>query len=1348
MQDKDESRKQLLDELETLRRRNRELEASVARLERVEQALLAGESRYRSLVENLPVKVFIKSPDSVFISCNRSFAEDLGLEPEDLCGKTDHDFYPTDLADKYRADDRRILESGSTEELDEKHVRDGQERFVRTIKTPVKDEAGNVTGILGAFWDITDRRRAESESARWRALLEAVIDQSPVGIMVAEASDCRVFIVNKEAQRINGQTREKQVQVSLRDRQEMTWSCFYPDGTPWPPLELPLPKAAVRAESTENQEMLLRRADGTESLILCNAAPIRDDQGTMIAGVVTFLDVTARSQMAEALRASEEKHRLAMEAATDGLWDWDVSAGQVYYSPVWSSILEEKEVEPTYASWETRLHPQDRQRVLSSLRGHLDGHTHNWHCEHRLRTGGGQWKWVVGRGRVVDRDAEGRPLRMVGTMTDIGKRKQAEQGLERANTFLRAVIEQAPFGIQVCEGTADDWELTTINKEAQRIIGVPEQQHQGLGWAEGRPKRPEKSTWKMFRADGSPWPPEQAPLVAAMLEGKVTKNEEMIIRRPDGTEFTILCNAAPIYDGGGALIGGIVTYPDVTERKKALQALLESEERYRLLVETMRDGLAVQRDGRLTFVNQSFCRMLGYSPNELIGRNMIALLDEPNRLEFDRQMVRRRKGAADPYELELTGRGGRKVYTLVSPQPAFEEDGVYRGSFGVFTDITGRKRAEEAMRASEANYRAIFDSANDAIFVHDAETGAILDVNLMACEVCGYEKDDLCRLTVGDFSAGEPPYTQEEALKWIAKALQGRPQVFEWEGKTKDGQPFWVEVSLKCAEIDGKRRVLSIAREIADRKRAEEALRASEANYRAIFDSANDAIFVHDATTGRILDVNRKTCEMFGYAAHELRHVDVGQISSAAHPYTDEQAMIKVEKAAEGHPQIFEWQARSKDGRLFWVEVSLKRVEIGGRPCVLAIARDIADRKQAEDERRRLEAQIQHAQKLESLGVLAGGIAHDFNNLLVAILGNAELALMDLSPVSPALESIQAIEAAGRRAADLCRQMLAYSGKGKFIVEPIDLNEVVTEMAHLLEVSISKKVALRYHLAGGLPSVEADATQIRQIIMNLITNASEAVGQESGVISIGTGAMNCDRPYLSESYLDDDLPAGRYVYLEVTDTGCGMDDETRRKLFDPFFTTKFTGRGLGMAAVLGIVRGHKGAIKVYTEPGRGTTFKILLPEHGGPAQPLASEPADEMDWSAFGTVLLVDDEEAVRSICRQVLEKVGFTVLAAEDGRQALDLFREHPDEIVCVLLDLTMPNMDGEETFRELRRIRKDVRVILASGYNEQEVINRFAGKGLAGFIQKPYELRKLIAKMRQILEGPGGHTDAVSGR
>ncbi len=398
---------------------------------------------------------------------------------------------------------------------------------------------------------------------------------------------------------------------------------------------------------------------------------------------------------------------------------------------------------------------------------------------------------------------------------------------------------------------------------------------------------------------------------------------------------------------------------------------------------------------------------------------------------------------------------------------------------------------------------------------------------------------------------------------------------------------------------------------------------------------------------------------------------------------------------------------------------------------------DITASKRAEEERLKVERKLLDAQKLESLGVLAGGIAHDFNNLLTGVLGNASMARAELSPSSAVQSYVEQIEKAAMRAADLCKQMLAYSGKGRFVLDDIDLSELVAETTHLLVASMSKRAKLKFHLADSLPVVRADATQIRQIVMNLVINASEAIGDRDGQVTIQTGELEASSAYLASAFSAPELAPGRYCFVEVSDDGCGMDSNTLARIFDPFFTTKFTGRGLGLAAVLGIVRGHKGTIKVYSEAGKGTTFKILLPGQGMSSKTVSQIVRPKADWTGSGTILVVDDEDSVRAVAIRMVEKLGFNAVPAVDGREGLMRFTED-EGIVAVLLDLTMPRMDGEETFRELRLIRPAVKVVLMSGFNEQDAINRFTGKGLAGFLQKPFRVDDLREKLRGILGEP----------
>ena len=502
----------------------------------------------------------------------------------------------------------------------------------------------------------------------------------------------------------------------------------------------------------------------------------------------------------------------------------------------------------------------------------------------------------------------------------------------------------------------------------------------------------------------------------------------------------------------------------------------------------------------------------------------------------------------------------------------------------------------------------------------------------------------------------------------------------------------------------------------------------------AVAASSPDGIIGH-TPEGVVTDWNPGAQNIFGYTAEEMIGQPFTRLMNDQHKGEGSDLLERVARG-ETIPE-FETVRRHKDGSPRHVSIDFRPIRDSAGHIIGAckFVRDIGGRKRAETDRQEMDRKLRETQKLESLGVLAGGIAHDFNNLLAGILGNASLARADISPSSSAVQYLDDIVTASRRAAELCHQMLAYSGRGKFVITSINLNQLVEDTTHLLSISISKTCVLHFNMAPELPTVAADATQLRQIIMNLVINASEAIGNRSGVIAISSGVARIDAEYARTLQHDDLLEHGDYVFLEISDNGGGMDSETLDHIFDPFYTTKFTGRGLGLAAVLGIVRSHKGAMKVYSEPGRGSTFKLFLPCETQTDKPAAAPSEKETVIEASGAVLVVDDEETVRTVSARTLERLGYTVELAEDGRVAVEKYRADPSRYRLVLLDLTMPHLDGEETFRQLRHINPGVRVLLMSGFNEQEAVGRFTGKGLAGFVQKPFEANSLAKAIHRVL-------------
>ena len=676
-------------------------------------------------------------------------------------------------------------------------------------------------------------------------------------------------------------------------------------------------------------------------------------------------------------------------------------------------------------------------------------------------------------------------------------------------------------------------------------------------------------------------------------------------------------------------------------------------------------------------------------------------------------------------EIETTGtmnpiltRDGREVMIEWSNRPIKDDDGSLVWILAIGQDITERMLAEDAIRESEERFRRLSDAAEEGIAIHDQ--GVIVDANEALARMFGYELEELIGMYAEKLAT---PETWQTILKNITA---GYDKPYEGIGVRKDGSTFVCQLAGKPYQYQGKTLRVAAFRDITTLKKTEEALRESEEKYRLVVENAGEGIVVYQ--DGELKYYNKKIVEIMGYTEEEYASIDH---ISLLHPDDKEIALERYRKRHRGEevPDSYEVRILCKNGETKWVTVIPVVMTWQDKPATLTFIIDITERKQAEETMVRL-------QKLESLSVLAGGIAHDFNNLLMGILGYAELAKAELGPESPGRNSVERIEESALLAADITKQMLAYSGKGKFVIEPINLSRLIAEMTHLLEAVVSKKSVLKFNLEGELPAVDADATQLRQVVLNLVTNASEAIGDRSGVINVTTGVMECDADYLVATYLKEEMEAGIYSYLEVSDTGCGMDEEMRAKIFDPFFTTKFAGRGLGLAAVLGIIRGHKGAIKVDSAPGRGSTFRLLFPISTETAKEKADTGEQPVDSRISGTILVVDDEESIRALAKLVLEKSGVKVLTAEDGRKGVEIFRKHQDEISVVVLDMTMPHMGGEETFNEIKKIRKDVRVILSSGYDEQQVTSGFVGKGLAGFIQKPYRPSELIEKLRQLFK------------
>ena len=745
--------------------------------------------------------------------------------------------------------------------------------------------------------------------------------------------------------------------------------------------------------------------------------------------------------------------------------------------------------------------------------------------------------------------------------------------------------------------------------------------------------------------------------------------------------------------------------------------------RFKMMIEASTEEVYLARpDGELVYVNEAAAKSLGYTVGEMLALGVPGFdpLIGPRFAAYFEEVKQREPQLSETCQIT---RDGRKVFKEMRSVYLNIEGDEYICGFG--RDVTRRKEAEEALRSKTEELDRYFTNSLDLLCVGNTD-GYFLRLNPQWEKTLGYSLSELEGSRFIDLVHPDDVAPTLEAVS----ALRGQKEILNFTNRyrCRDGTYRFIE----WRSYPEGETIYAVARDITERKRIEDELRESENKLKSIFRSTPSGIgLVLDRV---ILEVNEQLCNMTGYVREEL----IGKSARMLYPTEDDYETVGIEKyrqIAEQGKGTVETRWLRKDGSVIDVLLSSSPLEAEDlSKGVTFTALDITRQKRAEDERISAERKFLHSQKLESLGVMAGGIAHDFNNLLMVIMGNLDLSLKMLPGDSPAQNNIERALQATRTAANLTRQMLDYSGKGKFLSSEVDLNGLIENNTDLYRASVPRGIVLDIDLSGGLPVIEADAGQIQQAIMNLIANAAEAIGDKAGTVTISTALVEAGAEELSRSRIEGRPGAGRFVRLELSDNGCGMDAGLQERIFDPFFSTKFTGRGLGMCAVLGIVRGHKGAIMIDSAVGEGTRVTILLPVTGQVA--VAPEPSGgaRPARQAAGTVLLVDDEAMVREASESMLKRLGFRVITAKDGEEAVNIFRARAREIDCVILDLSMPKMDGQAAFREMLSIESNVRVILVSGYSEREVTQRFPAREISWFIQKPYNLETLRKTMDRV--------------
>jgi two-component system, cell cycle sensor histidine kinase and response regulator CckA len=751
-------------------------------------------------------------------------------------------------------------------------------------------------------------------------------------------------------------------------------------------------------------------------------------------------------------------------------------------------------------------------------------------------------------------------------------------------------------------------------------------------------------------------------------------------------------------------------------RREAEEALRESEQRLRGVTDTARVGLVVVDEAhRYRYANRTYAEILGLSASNIVGRLVSEVLAPVYAEQIRPRLERAFRGGRVNYELMLppSAAGGDERYYDVTYEPRPSREGAT--VVVVVVDITERKRAEQQIRLQATALQA----AANAIVITD-HLGTITWINPAFTALTGYTVEEATGQNPRILKSGEHDAAFYQAL-WDT-ILSGQVWHGEMINRRKDGQLYFEEQTITPVmnETGALINFIAIKQDATERKQAEVALRESEERYRGLINSAFDGVVVHQ--NGIVLGVNRAYAEMLGYEIEEL----IGRNILALTP-PEQRDFVASE--IEHDQSLYEALGLKKDGTRINIEVSATKCIYEGKQARLAAVRDVTERKQ-------LEEQLRQSQKLEAIGQLAGGIAHDFNNLLTAINGYSELTLRRLQADDPLQQNIKEIMKAGERAAALTRHLLAFSRKQVLQPKVLDLNAVVSELEKMLQRLIGEDIEMRTVLGTEIGSVRADPGQIEQIIMNLVVNARDAM-PHGGKLTIETENVSLDESYAKNHIA---VTPGPYVMLAVSDTGMGMADETRARIFEPFFTTKEVGKGtgLGLSTVYGIVKQSGGNIWVYSEVGRGTTFKIYLPRVDEGAEEYKRSAEAEGAVRGAETVLLTEDEEIVRKLARQVLELYGYRVLEAANGGTALLICERHAGPIHLLITDVVMPEMSGRELADRLAGLRPEMKVLYMSGYTDNAIVHHGVLDESANFIQKPFSTDALARKVREVLDAP----------
>jgi PAS domain S-box-containing protein len=1248
----------------------------------------------RAVIDGTSDAVFVKDLDGRYLLFNEAASAFVGKPIEEVLGRDDKALFDKAGAAQIMAADKEVISSGATITNEETATSAGKTRTYQATKAPYRDENGVVIGVIGISRDISERTQVEATLRESEARFRELADAIPQIVWTANP-DGSLTHINALATTYSGLPQEALVGWALDE-------IVHPEDLPT--LE------ASRAASTStgiprDVEFRLRRADGAYRWHVSRQVPSRAADGTVTHWYGTCTDIDDLKQVEHALRQTDERLREAQRIAHIGSWSWEPPIDRVWWSDAeYDLFAVDRSTSPSFGAFLELVHPEDRPIAIARVEAMRAG-ANEFADDLRLLRPDGSVVWIYSLGRAT-RDAEGKLLRVEGTDQDITARVLAARELRAERDRFESLAETLP--VAICSFQLSAQGKLTMPYANPRIEPL-------YGLSPSELAQDAAQVFKFIHADDVARVRDN---VIASAQKHSAWRQEFRVNSPRLGEIWLEGAASPTKAPDGSILWhGYVN--DITARKQADALLRASEERLRL---------ALEAAGAIAFVwdvpSDAVTRYFSKEPALPVTAEHVGTLTEvrqrihPDDLAgFDRRL----KACLDE------GSDYHNAYRVVRPDgtTAFlDEHGfLERAADGsplrltaMSIDVSERIAAGEALLASEERYRQLVAVMPTAILVHDGER--ILFCNAAFVQLIG--------------ASSEVEVLKQRPLDWVVPddRTLARARLLEHHASAEsvsgtllrftrvDGRPVPTYAVSAPVTGYGPKASLLVLSDLTERER-------STALLRSVLGSVDDAIVTIDAR-GAITSVNGATEHLFGFTEAELLGANVSMLMPE--PHGDNHDGYIANYLHTGIARVIgtgrEVEARSKDGSTFPAEVTVTEFFSDGERNFTGVIRDITAR-------RRLEAQFRQAQKMEAVGRLAGGVAHDFNNLLTVINVYAEVLLQGLPPGDPAREPLAAVHDAGERAARLTEQLLAFSRKSVVAPRRIDLNELVTESSKLLRRLLGEDVALAVLTDAASAHVLIDPGQLEQVLMNLAVNARDAMPTGGRLTIESRTIAREDRAKRSHP----ELPAGRYIALRVSDTGCGMNDEVRQKIFEPFFTTKPIGQGtgLGLAVVHGVVAEAGGSIEVESSVGRGTTFTILLPEATAPAG-TADASITPVAPRGHETVLLVEDEAAVRSLVQFTLEGLGYTVLPSSTGEQALALLKTH--RVDLLISDVVMPQMSGDELMKAARAINPALRVLFMSGYTADVLDRHDLQRSGTPFIQKPFTALGLARRVRASLE------------